>query len=290
MARKYQVRKDAAVADLALWKEIFFGVELLLLHASPVCYGLGVPHGSKSGVVLIPGFLGSDQYMAQMYSWLERIGYRPYFSGITLNAECPNLLIQRQVRECIDRALRETGRKVDLIGHSLGGIMARSVARQRPQEIASVITLGSPFRGTVLHRDILRAAEEVRRRILAEHGPEVLPACYTARCTCDFVESLRTALPASVLQTAIYTRDDGIAAWQYCMTGDRETDFEVPGTHIGLVFNPSVYTIIAHRLAQSVHQQVAEHAPDKAGAKRTRLGARRKRPLVPPRQMRRAAM
>jgi hypothetical protein len=96
---------------------------------------------------------------------------------------------------------------------------------------------------------VLRAAEAVRKHILEEHGPGVLPACYTGHCTCEFLSSLRRCLPDSVMETAIYTRNDGIADWRYCMTGDQEKDFEVPGTHIGLAFNASAYSIIARRLA-----------------------------------------
>jgi hypothetical protein len=56
-------------------------------------------------------------------------------------------------------------------------------------------------------------------------------------------------MPNSVIETAIYTRNDGIVDWHYCTTGDPESDFEVPGTHIGLAFNSSAYKIIAERLA-----------------------------------------
>src|SRR5271169_5283891 len=167
-------RPDYAEADVTIWKEALFGAELLLLHASPVFYGLGVPHGDGSGVVLVSGFLGTDSYLTQLRSWLERIGYHPYFSGIGLNADCPNILIQRRLNENIQKALVETERKIHLIGHSLGGIIARSVANQRPGDVASVITLAAPFRGTVAHRTVLRAAEHVRMQILAEHGSGVL--------------------------------------------------------------------------------------------------------------------
>lgn len=240
---------DIAQADITIWKEALFAADLLLLHSSPVYYGLGVPRGDGSAVVLVPGFLGTDAYLAQLHSWLGRIGYRPYFSGIGFNAECPNLLIRQRLNESIDNALADTGRKLHLIGHSLGGIIARAVAGQRPHEIASVITLASPFRGTVVHRAVLKAAEAVRKHILEEHGAGVLPACYTGHCTCEFLSSLRRDFPESVLQTAIYTRNDGIADWRYCMTGVEDTDFEVTGTHIGLAFNASAYSIIASRLA-----------------------------------------
>jgi len=251
MGRSSQLREDHAEANITIWKEALFAAELLLLHTSPVYYGLGVPHGDGSAVVVMPGFLGSDTYLGQLHAWLERIGYTPYFSGIGLNAQCPNLLIKYQVTNNIKKALKKTRRKIHLIGHSLGGIIARSIAAQRPDDIASVITLGSPFRGTVVHPSVLRAAEAVRIRILESEGDDVLPDCYTGRCTCNFLNSLRRRLPSSVYQTAIYTRNDGVVDWHYCLTGRKGDDFEVPGTHVGLTFNPSVYSIIATRLAEA---------------------------------------
>jgi hypothetical protein len=114
-----------------------------------------------------------------------------------------------------------------------------------------VITLAAPFRGTVTSRTVLQAAEAVRLRILAEHGRGVLPDCYTGRCTCNFINSLTRDIPASVMETAIYTRHDGIVDWRYCKTGHAEADFEVPGTHIGMAFNASAYTVVADRLAKA---------------------------------------
>src|ERR1039457_4132804 len=238
-------------AEISPWTEALFAAEVLLLHATPVYYGFGVPRGDGSAVVIIPGFLGTDLYLSELHAWLGRIGYRPYFSGIGVNAECPNLLMQRHLAKTIERALAETGRRIHLIGHSLGGVIARSVAGQRPRDIASVITLASPFRGTATSRTVLHAADAIRQRILLEHGPSVLPNCYTGSCTCSFVDSLKRNIPSSMCETAIYTRDDGIVDWRFCMTGNREVDFEVPGTHIGMAFNPSAYAIVAERLARS---------------------------------------
>jgi triacylglycerol lipase len=249
--RLMKIREDHAEANVSIWKEALFAAELLLLHTSPVYYGLGIPHGDGSAVVVVPGFLGTDTYLAQLHSWLERIGYRPYFSGIGVNAHCPNLLIEYRINENINKALQDTGRKIHIIGHSLGGIIARSIAAQYPNDIASVITLGSPIRGTVLHRSVLRAAEAVRERILETQGENVLPACYTGRCTCNFINSLRRKLPKSIVQTAVYTKHDGVVDWRYCLTGDKGSDFEVSGTHVGLTFNALVYSIVANRLAQA---------------------------------------
>lgn len=244
-------QEDLAEAKIPIWKEALFAADLLLLHSSPVYYGFGIPRGDGSAVVVIPGFLGTDAYLSQLHTWLGRIGYRPYFSGIGLNAECPNLLIQERLRQNIARAAKDTGRKLHLIGHSLGGIIARSAAAQMPEQVASVTTLASPFRGTVAHRTVLHAAEAVRKRIIKQHGEGVLPGCYTGRCTCNFLDSLKRDLPSSVKETAIYTRGDGIVDWRYCCTGNAECDFEVNGTHIGLAFNAGVYSVIGKRLAQA---------------------------------------
>src|ERR1039457_825841 len=140
-----KVHPEAAFSP---WTEALFAAEILLLHATPVYYGFGVPNGDGAGVIIIPGFLGTDLYLMELHGWLGRIGYQPYYSGIGINADCPNLLIQRHLGATIAKARSETGRKVHSIGHSLGGVIARSVARQRPQDVASVITLASPFRGT----------------------------------------------------------------------------------------------------------------------------------------------
>ena len=249
--RPHILTRDYQEANISIWSEVLCAVELLMLHSTPVYYGLGTPHGDGSAVVLIPGFLCPDHYLLPLRTWLRRIGYESFFSGMRINAECPNLLIKRCLNETIERALAKTGRRIHLIGHSLGGVIARSIAGQRPQDIASVTTLGAPFRGTVAHSSILRAAEMVRARILKEHGAGVLPACYTGHCTCDFVDSLQRRMPPSVVETAIYTCDDGVVDWQCCKTDNAEADFKVSGTHIGLAFNPSVYTIIANRLAQT---------------------------------------
>ena len=249
--RASSVRKYSPI-DTSLWTEALIGAEILMLHATPIYYGLGVPHGDGSGVIVIPGFLGTDLYLMELHAWLGRIGYRPYFSGIGLNAECPNLLIQRRLSQTIEKAVSETDRKVHLIGHSLGGVIARSVAAQRPNEIGSVITLASPIRGTVANRTVLHAAEAVRLKILQEHGRGVLPDCYTGRCTCSFLDSLRRKVPPAMLETAIYTRHDGIVDWRYCRTMDPKIDVEVPGTHIGMAFNAAAYAVVAERLARAI--------------------------------------
>ena len=222
---------------------------MAFLRACPAYWGYGIPRGDGAAVVVIPGFMGTDLYLTEFRLWLRRIGYTAYYSGIGLNAECPNLLIRERLSATIEQAYQFTGRKVHLIGHSLGGMIARAAACQRRHQVESVITLGSPFRGTVVHPSVLHTAKIVRKQILERHGEGVLPACYTGQCTCDFLNSLTRDFPNCVRQTAVYTKTDGIVDWHYCLTGDPAIDREVSASHIGLVFNPIVYDLVAKRLA-----------------------------------------
>jgi triacylglycerol lipase len=249
-SKPHEVRTPDAAVPLPILHEMLIGVEMIYLRLSPVYWGFGVPPGDGSAVVVIPAFLLTDLYLTEFRSWIDRIGYKSYVSGIGINAECPNLLIQHRLTATIQKAYKETGRKVHLVGHSLGGVIARAAASQMPERVASVITLGSPFRGVAVHHSVLRAAQAVRGQILQRHGDNVMPACYTAACTCNFLESLVAKLPKSVFETAIYTKSDGIVDWRVCRTGKPDVDFEVSATHIGMTFNPIVLDVVAHRLAR----------------------------------------
>ncbi len=240
--------RDQQPSALPIWRETLLGLDWLALRASPVYCGLGVPRGDGAAVVVVPGFLGSDLYLYEMYWWLRRIGYRPYMSQIGRNAECLDVL-QGRLFTTIESAAEATEDPVHLIGHSLGGMLARSAAARRPRRVASVITLGSPFRGVRSHPAVLYAADRVRQRIQGTAGRE--PRCYTGYCDCGALEGLVAGVPSGIGQTAVYTRSDGIVDWRYCVTGDPASDVEVPGTHVGLAFNPFVYRVIADRLGAS---------------------------------------
>jgi len=239
--------KDQKAAARPIWREYFVGLDWMALRASPVYYGMGIERGDASAVIAIPGFMGTDLYLQELYWWLRRIGYRPYLSRIGRNADCLDLLVDRLL-DTTEKAYSETGRMVHLVGHSLGGILALSAASLRPDIVASVITLGSPFRGIRSHPMVIEMGKMVRERIARAHDRRK-PACYTGYCDCDAVSALHTPCPRTIPHTAIYTKSDGIVDWRACINEDLETNFEVAGTHVGLAFNPSVYELIANRLA-----------------------------------------
>lgn len=241
---------EKVASSRPIWREALAGLDWLALKTSPVYYGIGVARGDKSPVILVPGFLGTDHYLFEMYFWLKRIGYTPYMSKIGWNADCLNSLTAR-LGETIVQAQQETGKKVHLIGHSLGGVLSRAATIINPIPVASVFTLGSPIRGIRSHPLVLQAAERVREKILCDKKRSAEnPDCYTGFCSCPAVAAMHEHFPHEVKKTAIYTKADGIVDWHACVTDDPAKNFEVFGTHFGLAFNAEVYGIIARRLAE----------------------------------------
>ena len=238
-----------APADVPLWRETLFGVDWLSLRLSPVYYGIGITRGDGAPVIVIPGFLGSDNYLIEMFYWLRRIGYKPYYSRIGRNADCPDVLLDR-LFETMDQASQETGRKLHMVGHSLGGLLARSAAVQRPEQVTQVICLAAPFRDIRVHPMVLAAAGFVRGRIVRQQRQRAEGRdCYTGGCTCDFASAARADFPPSVDRAAIYTETDGVVDWRSCIEDDSRKNTKVNGTHVGLAFNPQVYRQIAKLLA-----------------------------------------
>ena len=233
---------EQIAVKIPIWREILLLLELTKLRSDPVFRGTGIPRGNGAAVITIPGFLCSDNYTAYLTKWLNQIGYRAFPSGIEQNNDCIERALQRLLTT-IENAYAETGGKVHLIGHSLGGVLARIAATNHPEKIASIITLGSPFRGIRAHSLILRLSDKARRKIQSDQ-----PHCFTGFCECASVAALRNTLPPEVRHCAIYTKTDGVVDWNACL-GD-ETNHEVKGTHGGLVFNAEVYQLLAEWLHQ----------------------------------------
>ncbi len=213
--------------------------ELLTLYTNPIFYGIGVPHGDGSPVITIPGFMASDRYLLQLNSWLLLINYKIHFSGIPINTD-PESHIE-EVAEKAKRVYEREGRKVSLIGHSLGGVIARGVGYKYPEYIESVTTLGSPIDGDF---------EEAVDPFVLALGKTIIPSFRNPEEFAKRKEQLLKPLPQGVRSTYIYTKSDGVVDWHSCIDPDpRATGIEVSGTHAGLIWNPRVYKHIAHTLA-----------------------------------------
>jgi pimeloyl-ACP methyl ester carboxylesterase len=197
------------------------------------------PRGDGHPVLVIPGFLAGPFSTQLLRDVLRRLGYRVYDWGLGYNmgyrASMKDTLPARlrHIREGSD------GRKVSIIGWSAGGIYARELARAFPDDVRSVITLGSPFRGNHQASTAWRAWRLVNR------GADATEAVSESALT-------RRAQPLSVPTTCIYSKSDGIVAWQCCTSlPARETEnVEVRSSHLGYGHNVETLSVIADRLAQ----------------------------------------
>jgi pimeloyl-ACP methyl ester carboxylesterase len=132
-----------------------------------------------------------------------------------------------------------TQQEVSIIGWSLGGYLAREAARERPDLVHQVITLGTPVIGGPKYTVV---ADVFRRRGI---DVEAIALQVEARNQISFTTPV----------TAIYSRADRVVAWQACIdqNGVNVDHIEVPTTHIGFGFSPEVYTIIAQKLANGAY-------------------------------------
>jgi pimeloyl-ACP methyl ester carboxylesterase len=130
----------AALAEFAILPAAEFG----LLLADPVYWGLGVPRGDRHSVLVLPGLFAGDGYLQPLRRWLWRVGYTPLRSGLKRNPGWSPEVVH-ELGELAQGGFLRSGQRVSIIGHSLGGLIGRSVALRYPRAIRHVITLGSPL-------------------------------------------------------------------------------------------------------------------------------------------------
>lgn len=198
------------------------------------------PRGDGHPVLVMPGFTASDASTGILRRYLKSLGYDVH--AWELGRNLGPRAIGREGEKLVARlqAIHEaTGQKVSVIGWSLGGVMARQLSRLAPDAVRQVITLGSPFTGDPRATNVLRLYEFVSGQKMADAD--------TQR---QLAES-REAPP--VPSTAIFTKGDGVVAWQNCVEPASATtdNIEVYGSHCGLGVNAAVLFAVADRLAQA---------------------------------------
>jgi pimeloyl-ACP methyl ester carboxylesterase len=201
---------------------------------------LSAPKRQGRPVLVLPGFATSDTSTMMLRHYLNLLGYNA--NGWNLGSNFDQKTVGEHGERVIERLseiYERTGQKVSLVGWSLGGIIAREIARHHPNMIRSVVTLGSPFTGNPQANAISKIYEKMT-------GNEIASPAIRLRFSVGH-------RPLSVPSSAIFSKSDGIAAWKNCIseTNDITENIEVHASHFGLVNNPGVFWAIADRLAQA---------------------------------------
>jgi pimeloyl-ACP methyl ester carboxylesterase len=201
------------------------------LAALPILHS--APRGDGHSVLIFPGLTASDASTLTLREFLRAQGYKAHEWGLGFNLG-PREGVLDACLGLVKKLRAESGRKVSLIGWSLGGIYAREMAKLAAEDVRSVITLGTPFKGSPRATNAWRVYE------------------FASGERIDSMDTNQFASPPPVPTTSIFSRTDGVVAWQCSV--ERETsqveNIEVEASHIGLGAHPAVVYAIADRLAQ----------------------------------------
>ena len=196
-----------------------------------------LPQGDNHPVLVFPGFLASSRSTRPLRQFLADLGYRAHRWKLGYNMGY-SYKLHYGMRDRVTELVERYGEKISLVGWSLGGVYARELAREMPDIVRQVVTMGSPFRGHPSSSNIHKIFN-----MFTEVPYDEMPE--------SFLQDM--AHPPPVPTTALYTRGDGVVAWQSTVELSERSDVEnihVGGAHMGLDFNPRVLFVLADRLAQ----------------------------------------
>lgn len=198
-----------------------------------------LPRGDGHPVLVFPGLAASDLSTVPLRRFLQQRGYAAHAWQQGFNFG-PRHGVLHACRERVQQLAQRHGCKVSLVGWSLGGVYARELAKEFPQLVRCVVTLGSPFAGHPRATNAWRLYEWVSGQSL--HEQAVLQ------------QQLRHAPP--VPTTSIFSRTDGVVAW-HCSVNEllpHTENIEIPASHVGMGMNPLALYALADRLRQDPHR------------------------------------
>ncbi len=235
MARNKKPRFLHTLIEMrALMEAAVFNAVRPLIH--------GISEGDDHAVLVVPGFMASDLFTAQLRRSLTRMGYRAEGWGNGTNVGMRQDLFDKTMSRVI-RLCNDTGKPVTLIGWSLGGVYCRAIANTEPALVRQVITLGSPFNITLEQKEEVNQAVRRLYDLLNPTNDEIAEKSELANNT------------PPVPFTSIYTRSDGVVDWRLCVdanTGNQCQNIRIRASHCGLTHNPLVLYLLLRLLPQRI--------------------------------------
>jgi pimeloyl-ACP methyl ester carboxylesterase len=207
-------------------------------------------------VLVVPGFLAGDWTLTQLAAGLRSRGFRTYRSHIHANVGC-TLNAAALVESRLEQIAERRGSRVQIVGHSLGGMIARGIAVRRPDLVAGIVTMGSPMLAPGAHHRLLTGGVTVLNRLSQAGLPGFMSVdCVSGPCAETSFLEVRQPLPASVAMTNVYSRRDGIVDWKACID-PQGVAVEMRASHIGMAVDPRVLKVVGDALVRQSSTGVA---------------------------------
>lgn len=213
---------------------LLLDVATLLTNRAPLATA---PCGKNEPVFVLPGLATSDRSTFVLRRFLNKIGYRAQGWGLGINHGDARHLLET-LKPLIKNLAQKNQTPITLIGWSLGGLLAREIARADPESVRRVITLGTPVIGGGKYTFVARS---MRRKGINLDALE------------RELHEINHDKPITVPVAALYSKRDGIVAWRACLDpnpDNRVTHTEVACAHLGFGFHTAVLRKIADLLAE----------------------------------------
>jgi triacylglycerol lipase len=198
-------------------------------------------------VLLVPGFMAGDGSLAFMARALRQQGLRTYRSHMHANVGCTlDAAAQLEIR--LESIAIRRGTRVQIVGHSLGGMLARGLAVRRPDLVSGIVTMGSPMLAPGAHHAMLTRGVDMLVRLSRAGLPGLMSEeCVAGTCARQSFDESREPMPQGVDFTAIYSQRDGIVDWRACVDPEARA-VEVTASHVGMAVDPRVITHVVGAL------------------------------------------
>lgn len=194
-------------------------------------------------VLLVPGFLAGDFTLALMSRTLRGAGFRTYRSRITANVGC-TLAAAAHVETRLEQIAHRRGTKVQLVGHSLGGMIARGIAARRPDLVSGLVTLGSPMLAPAAHHGSLSVGVDLLVRLSRVGVPGLMAEdCVAGECARESFSQARAPLAEGLAFNAFFSHNDGFVDPYACIDPDALAH-EVTASHVGMALDPDVIAMV----------------------------------------------
>ncbi|MDH4278361.1 MAG: alpha/beta hydrolase [Acidimicrobiia bacterium] len=224
---------DSPPQPAGLWRELLAVPELALFPVAAVTAAISTPSAESRPVLVIPGFIGTDQSTLPLRIFLWSQGHQPYGWGIGRNIGPADHVVSGLDRMLV-RLHNRHQQPIDIVGWSLGGVFGRMLALNRPEMVRQVITLGSPIRID-------------RRQSNVSFLFDLMGSIWKFAFVSQRLDVDRIPVPS----TTVWTRHDGVVPGISCRQTPepRAEAVQVRGSHFGLGHNGAVLRIVADRLA-----------------------------------------